>query len=214
MEKEGPHWPGASTCDAVPQNRISEGSAYNTFEITLMNHYGTHIDAPRHYSETLPKITELPFETFISERPLMVEIPKTFNEVIRREELEPYAAQLRDADSLLVRTGFCKHRNSEPERFAVENPTLDSEACKYLMDSFRLKSLAMDWISLTNPSRMEDGNQSHRYLLGHYHDHFTCIVEDACFDGIAGKKIKRVYTIPLLVGMGVDSGPVTMFAEI
>jgi hypothetical protein len=61
---------------------------------------------------------------------------------------------------------------------------------------------------------MDDGNLSHRYMLGHYHDHFTCVVEDACFEGIVGKKLKRVYTIPLLVGMGVDSGPVTMFAEV
>jgi hypothetical protein len=38
LERDGPHRPGASACDAKPQSRISEGSAYNTFEIALVNH--------------------------------------------------------------------------------------------------------------------------------------------------------------------------------
>lgn len=214
LDKNGPHWPGAPTCDAKPLNRISEGSAYNTFEVVLMNHYGTHFDAPRHYSDKMPKITELPLDTFVSYRPLMLDIPKSFNEFITPEELMPHRDLLENADMLLLHTGFSKLRDVEPERFAVENPSLSAAACKYLMDNFRLKSVAMDWISLTNPGHMDEGNLCHRYMLGHYHDHFTCVIEDACFEGIVGKKLKQVLALPLLVGMDVDSGPITMFAEV
>ena len=95
---------------------------------------------------------------------------------------------------------------------------MSADAAKYLMENFKLKAIAIDWISLANPAvtrnPMDDGHIAHDYLLGKHTDHFTLIIEDACFEEIAGKKVERVYGIPLILGMGIDSAPVTMIAEV
>jgi kynurenine formamidase len=195
-------------------NLISRGEPFNVYNVSVMNHFSTHFDAPKHYSDTKPKVTELPLETFISECPLLLDIPKSYNEFITAEELAPHSDKLKDADMLMIRTGFCRKRDTEPELYATDNPTLSSDACRYIMDNFRFKIVALDYISLTNSHNTDDGNLSHKYFLGHFHDHFTCIIEDAYFEELVGKTIRRVYSFPLLVGMGVDSGPVTIIAEV
>jgi kynurenine formamidase len=214
MDGKDPHGAGYPSCSIEPINLISKGDPFNVYNMSIMNHFSTHFDAPKHYSDKLPKITELPLEVFFSDRPLLLDIPKSYNEFIQPEDLRPHADLLKGADMLMIRTGFSRLRDTEPGRYATDNPTLASASCKYLMDNFKLKIVAMDWISLTNSHHSDDGNLSHKYMLGQFHDHFTCVIEDAYFEGILGKKILRVYSLPLLVGMGVDSGPVTMIAEV
>jgi kynurenine formamidase len=155
----------------------------------------------------------LPPEAFFYEKPLLLEIPKSFEEFVSAEDLAPYKEQLKNADMLMIYSGFNKTRGTDPKNYAARGPAVSSEAAKYIMDNFRLKAIAVDWISLASVPHTDDGDIAHRYLLGGRNGHYTCIIEDAVFDGIVGKKLKRVTALPLLVGMGVDSGPVTIVAE-
>ncbi|MDR1482669.1 MAG: cyclase family protein [Synergistaceae bacterium] len=214
LDAKNPGWPNAFKCMASPVQSIKNGAVNNVYIITLMNHFGTHFDAPNHYVDSGPKISELPIETFFYEKPLLADIPKSFEEFVTAEDLKPYAARLKEADFLMIRSGFCKLRETDPSNYAARGPAVGSDAAKYLMDNFRLKAIAVDWISLASVPHTGDGDIAHHYLLGKYHDHYTCIIEDACFEGIAGKKLKRVTALPLLTGMGVDSGPVTIVAEV
>jgi kynurenine formamidase len=199
---------------ASPTSAIKNGAVCNVFIITLMNHFGTHFDAPNHYIDSGLKISELPLETFFYEKPLLLEIPKSFEEFVTIADLKPHETELKNADLLMIRSGFQKVRKSRPLDFAAKGPAVGSDAAKYIMDNFCLKAIAVDWISLASVPHTDDGDIAHHYLLGKYHDHFTCIIEDATFEEIAGKKIKRVTALPLLTGMGVDSGPVTVIAEV
>jgi len=213
MERDMPGWPGSPTCYKAEIQTIREGAVSNVYLLTVMNHFGTHFDAPNHYNDPAPKISELPLEYFVYDRPLLIDIKKSYEEFITPAELEPFYGQIKKADFLMIHSGFSHNRLDDPVNYAGHGPAIGAEACKYIMDNFNIKAVAMDWISLASVPYKDDGTLAHQYLLGCYHDHYTCIIEDCTFEGIVGKKIKRVYALPLLMGMGVDSGPVTVIAE-
>ena len=214
IDKEMPGWPGSPRCDRRVIQTISQGAVSNVYELTIMNHFGTHFDAPNHYNDPAPKISELPLEYFVYDKPLLIEIEKSYEEFITPTELKPFAEQIREADMLMIRSKFTHRRDDDPVNYAEHGPALGAAACQYLMDNFHLKAVAMDWISLASVPYEPDGTLAHRILLGCFHDHFTCIIEDCTFEGIVGKKLKRVYALPMLMGMGVDSGPATVIAEV
>ena len=213
-----PVWPGAFSCEVESDKSLERGDRANAYIIRMLNHFGTHIDTPAHYVRNGAKIAELPLETFFYDNPLLVDIPKSKEELVVAADLRPFENKLRKADLLMIRSGFKKYRLEDPQLYAAHGPSVSADAAKYLMEEFKLKAIAVDWISLANPATtstpMSDGHIAHDYLLGKHTSHFTCIIEDACFEEIVGEKIKRVYGIPLILGMGVDSAPITMIAEV
>ena len=213
MDGSAPGWPGSPTCQAEAIQTIADGAVSNTFQLSIFNHFGTHFDAPNHYNDPALKITELPLEYFVYDKPLLIDIPKSYEEFVLPSDLKPFEAEIKKSDFLMIRSGFTSKREEDPVNYAEHGPGLSAAGCKYIMDHFNLKAIAMDWISLASVPHTDDGTLAHQYLLGCFHDHFTCIIEDARFEDIVGKKLKRVYAFPLLVGMGVDSGPVTLIAE-
>ena len=213
-----PVWPGAFSCEIEHDKSLERGDRANAYIIRMLNHFSTHIDTPAHYVLGGAKIAELPLETFFYESPLLVDIPKSKEEAVLAADLKPFENELKKADLLMIRSGFAKYRTEDPKNYAAHGPTVSADAAKYLMAECKLKAIAVDWISLANPSvtstPMADGHIAHDYLLGKHTDHFTCVIEDAYFEGIVGKKLRRVYGIPLILGMGVDSAPITMIAEV
>jgi len=218
VDKEMPVWPGAFSCEIEHDKSLERGDRANAYIIRMLNHFSTHIDTPAHYLLGASKIADLPLESFFYEKPLLVDIPKGSEELVMANDLRPFESALKNADLLMIRTGFTKYRTEAPAMYAGHGPAVSADAAKYLMENFQIKAIAIDWISLANPAGtrapMDDGHIAHDYLLGKHTDHFTCIIEDACFEDIVGKKVKRVYGIPLILGMGVDSAPITMIAEV
>lgn len=214
LNEHAPGWPGNPTLQLTPVSQISEVRRSNTFQFTLFNHYGSHMDGPKHFNDKGPRLAELPLERFIYEKPLLVDIPLTYEQLVSVDDLRPYEEQLSSADALLIRSGFPEIRVKDPEGYSHRGPGISSEACQYLMDRFpQLKAVAMDWLSLASYANNEDGVLAHQILLGMYHDHFICIIEDLNFTGIAPKKLRKVLSIPLFIE-GIDSAPVTVLADI
>lgn len=213
LQHEAPGWPGLFKVAYEPLSLISAGEVANVYKITLCNHFGSHMDGPKHFNERGPRLAELPLERFIYDHPLLVDIPKSFNEMVMVHDLEPYYEQIKAADLLMIRSGFSQYRASDPEQYAHNGPSISAEACKYMMDHFaHLKAVALDWLSLASISDMENGVLAHQYLLGCHHDHYICIIEDCCFDKIRERTMKRVFSIPLFIEV-VDSSPITLLAE-
>jgi arylformamidase len=214
LNSKAPGWPGNPTLKIEPHSLISEGKICNEYKLMLFNHFGSHMDGPKHFNDNGPRLGELPLETFIYEKPLLVDIPKTFRELVTVEDLLPFEQQLKEADLLLIRSGFSENRTKEPSRYASEGPGMSAASCQYLMDHFpSLKAIAMDWISLASFAHMDEGVLAHQYLLGKFHDHFICIIEDLNFAELEASKLKKVISLPLFVE-GIDSAPVTVLAEL
>ncbi|UVI29549.1 cyclase family protein [Paenibacillus spongiae] len=214
LNPHAPGWPGNPKLGFEPVSLIADGEPANTYNLQLFNHFGSHMDGPRHFNDEGPQLQEMPLETFVYERPLLLDIPKSFGELVMAEELQPYETELKNSDLLMIRSGFSSQRSSQPDKYSSEGPGMCSEACKYLMDHCpNLKAIALDWISLASYAHMEDGVLAHQYLLGKFHSHYICIIEDLNFSGLEAGKLKKVVSLPLFVE-GIDSAPVTVLAEL
>ena len=73
-------------------------------------------------------------------------------------------------------------------------------------------AVALDFVSLASYSDRTDGNLAHQTMLGMFHNRFILIIEDVNLRGLPAGFLKQVSAVPLLV-QGIDSSPVTMWAE-
>lgn len=208
-----PSWPGSPSVNLSPRNEIRLGKSSNTTMLEIYNHYGTHIDGPRHYNPDGKNIGELPLEMFIYDRPFLLDVPKHPGEKITAEDLKPFTAEIEKADLLLIRTGFYHVRLTEPEVYEQNGPAVNSDVARWLVDHFPdLKAIALDFVSVASFSDRAEGNLTHQILLGMTQEKFICIIEDVNLGSLNSTELKKVFAIPLIVE-GMDSSPVTMWAE-
>jgi len=214
LNENSPVWPGSPKVSIKQMGKFKDGKGFNMCNVTMFNHFGSHMDAPKHFREEGLSIAELPLERFIYNKPLLVNIPKNFVEMVTAEDLKNFELQIADADLLMIKSGFSIYREKAPERYAKEGPGVSSGACKYLIENFpNLKSIALDWISLSSYPN-DDGMLAHEYMLGKFSDNYICIIEDINLDGLSSDdNIKKVFSLPLFIE-GIDSSPVTVIAEV
>lgn len=129
------------------------------------------------------------------------------------EDLIPHREDVKDADLLLIRTGFSKYRREKPDVYENNGPAVSSRLARYLQDNMsHLKALALDFVSLASYSDTKDGDLAHQIMLGMYHDRYICIIEDVNMEGLPSGFLKNAAAVPLIIE-GIDSSPVTMWAE-
>ncbi|MDO5054774.1 cyclase family protein [Pasteurella oralis] len=213
LDVKDPGFPGEPTLTYDICTSTAQGDVYNSAIIHLFNHFGTHFDAPKHFNPNGLSITELPLTQFIYEKPLLIDVPKTAGTLIEPEDLEPYLAQIQQADGLFIRTGLEQLRVDDPQQYAANGGAVSIQAAKYLIDhASNLKAIGFDFISLASPANPDHGVEAHQVMLGMYKDNFICIIEDMKLSQLNNKTLKRVLAMPLLV-KGIDSAQVTVLAE-
>ncbi|MCD6535655.1 MAG: cyclase family protein [Thaumarchaeota archaeon] len=186
------------------------GSYNNTSILEMCVHTGTHIDLPFHIDPKGYTVEDFEIGDFIFENPLLVEIPKGDMEDITKEDLEKYESELKKADILLIYTGFSKYRSSEPERYETKQPGLSVDAAKYIASFPNIRCVGLDVLGIENIGKAKPEFPAHKaLLLGR--KFFQ--IEDANLEPALGKKLKRVYVIPLWV-LKVEALPVTVVAEV
>ena len=143
----------------------------------------------------------------------MIDIPKKAGEKILPEDLIPYKDQIAQADFLFLRTGFWKIRKSNPSVYENNGPAVGSTAAAYLRENFPdLKAIGLDFVSLASYSDGKDGDLAHQIMLGMYQPGYICIVEDINMEELPEGFLKQAAAVPLII-VGIDSCPVTMWAE-
>jgi arylformamidase len=209
-----PGWPGNFTYEYEQVSSTERGDMANFGILHLLNHFGTHLDAPNHFNPDGRKIAQVPIDRFVYERPVVVDVEKADRELVTRDELEAHSAALSEADLLVLRSGWSSVRAEDPERYANDGPGVSTAACEYLIDTFPgVKAVAMDWISLATPKRLDEGVPAHQVLCGVGRgDRYVIIIEDVDLSRLPGE-VKRIYAIPLFPQLA-DSSPCTVFAEV
>lgn len=212
---DAPHWPGTPAVRAVQDTEISDECPYASWVMSVPNHFGTHMDAPRHFVPNGLKITELPIEYFAHDKVLFLEIPKGDAEGLMPGDLIPYEEEIRKVTCLLIRTGYEKYRDAEPARYETVPPHVHPDTCKYLIETYPdLLVIGFDFLSLGSPTN-DLAPVAHRQLLGYDPNQkkfLTCIEDMHLADLPAGCRIKSFYNLPLRVEK-VDSSVVTCIAE-
>ena len=171
---------------------------------------GTHIDAPNHFSNDGRPLASYPIDNFIFDKPYLIDLPKQDSELVTKADLEAYRDSIREADLLLLRTGFQIFRETDPLKYGSQNPGLSAEAARYITENFgNLRALGLDSVSLSPVQNRAEGRQAHRNLLNGRN---FFIIEDMDLQSYQDN-FRRVWVVPLYVE-GVDSAPCTVIAEI
>lgn len=194
---------------------IAEGGVANWFEITTINHNGTHLDAPWHYWQEGPHLTDLPLDAFVFSSPLLLDVPKDDGEMISAADLTPYAEEFEQADIVLIRTGFSRHRANDPIRYGRRAPGFHPDAADILLaSSSKLRAVAMDFPSASSPLHLDEGNAFHQEVLGASgRGRYLLLIEDVFLDAdLVQEDLRRVLVLPLFL-TDLDAAPCTILAE-
>ncbi|MDW8063043.1 MAG: cyclase family protein [Candidatus Caldarchaeum sp.] len=192
-----------------PYKQISRGDSSNSFFIKMLNHIGTHVDAPNHFDPDGRKISSFTADELSFSKPLLIEVAKKSEELITADDLRPFHPRIAESDILLLKTGFQVYRETDPLTYVKKGPCLSPDAAEYLRNFPLLRALGVDMVSISSPSKRELGRESHRKLLV---GRDFLIIEDM---DLLNKPadLKRVLVVPLMVEE-VDSAPCTVLAEV
>ncbi len=165
IEEEMPLYPGIPALKVRQVKGIDKGDSCNTFSITFSNHSGTHIDAPRHFFNSGKSAKDYLADKLVCKNPIVIDCPKRPGEIIEAKDLAGLPAG-KDADALLIRTGFYKYRSSDAVAYCNNNPSLSPEAARWIRQNLlNLKIFGIDSISISSKARGAMGAESHKVLL-------------------------------------------------
>ncbi|MGG1514289.1 cyclase family protein [Paenibacillus oryzisoli] len=214
LDAKDPVWPGNPKVEFAQYSSIPKGDTCNEYRITLFNHFGSHMDSQKHVYDNGLTLSDMSIDAFVYDRPLLLDIPKSYGELVTADELRAYETELKQADLLLIRSGFAEKRLVDPQGYSERGPGVSEEACRYLAEECpELKGVALDWLSLSCFMLKEEGLRAHLQLLNPERKVPMVIIEDLTFEGVAADRLRKVTALPLLVA-GVDSGPCQVVAEL
>jgi arylformamidase len=219
LDPNGYAWPGEPVVKINRCTDVSDDCPFSSFISEVPNHFGTHMDAPRHFVKDGTDINQLPIEYFAHKDVALLEIPKEKAEGVTDKDLEPFADILAKVSCALIRTGFEKYRATNQDMYQNHGPYIAPSAGKYLTENFpNLKVIGMDFLAIGSPDPDVPEGQlppdCHRNILGYYTGKFCTGIEDMHLAELPkGAKIVRFFNAPLRI-LGLDSSQVTCIAEV
>ena len=219
LDPNGYAWPGEPVVSIKQCTDVCEETPFCSFVSTLPNHFGTHMDAPRHFVKDGLDINQLGIEYFAHKDVALLEIPKEPAQGIYKEDLEPFADILSKVSFALIRTGLEKYRDTDQNIYQNEGAYIAPSAGDYLTETFpNLKGIGMDFLAIGSASAScpegELPPDCHRHMLGYYTGKFCTGVEDMHLSELPkDAKIVRFFNAPLRI-LGLDSSQVVCIAEI
>ena len=198
-----------------PYRQIARGDGSNSYIITLHNHTGTHVDAPRHFIPDGRPISDYSLNELIFNNPLLIDCSKAPEELIELEDIP--TQELDGVDCLLLRTGFGRFRDSDKESYRTRNPGILPDVILWLRKEFTaIRCIGIDSISISGFQHRELGREAHtaafinRDGLGEP----LLLIEDMDLKVLSTKdKLRMVVVIPWQI-LGIDSAPCIVLAEV
>ena len=187
-------------------NSLKKKGAAEVFMFEMENHWGTHIDFPRHFFEEGKNMGDYPVESFLFKSPHVVNVHLKPGELLCCGDwLETINPQ---ADILLFQSGWGAHR--EKDIYSLENPGVHPDVGFFLREKYpNIRAIGIDWISISSYKKREIGRTAHKAFL----DPEGCnepilIIEDMDLRrDLSG--LLSLGALPLRMD-GVDSAPCTI----
>jgi arylformamidase len=209
-----PLYPGTPPLTQKSHRSIVNGDVSNHSLAGLSLHSGTHIDAPLHFCPHGAPVADVlgPENSYYPA--YCWDIPRGIDQRITGNDLgsldhPPH----RDAQAILIRTGFCHIRGSCPEDYAQKNPVIDPDIATFLRSAYpSLRLVGIDAISVANYLYKEQGQSCHReFLCGNPP---ILILEDADLaDDCLGQKPFTLTLFPVILD-NIEATPVVAIAEL
>jgi arylformamidase len=174
------------------------------------NHFGTHIDAPRHFIPGGKTITDYNAGFWVFKKVALIEVRIVDAILIDIDDVNPYFIA-KDTELLLIKTGYEAWRADD--KYWNVNPGLAPELGKHLRRSYpNLRAIGFDFISVTSFQHRPLGRDAHLALLEG--ENPILPIEDMSLKKIdATMKIVEVFVAPLRVAHA-NGTPVTVLAKI
>jgi kynurenine formamidase len=163
IEQGGPVYPGTQPFSVQTSKAISRGDSSNSVVVTLSNHCGTHIDAPRHFDSNGHCINDFSVDEFFFDKPYILSLTKNTDDPITEADVA-CADISKDCDCLLLKTGFSRFRTDVP-KYTGSNPYVTPEAARWIREHLRVRVLGIDCVSIASASHREAGRSAHAILL-------------------------------------------------
>jgi len=215
INKNTPVYGSTPAPSITPYTKISKGASSNTFTIRVHNHTGTHVDAPAHFIEGGRMISEYSLEELIFLKPVLINCKSRVSDFVPLKESIERNEKAKNADILLLKTGFGRSRGSEVYR--SKNPVIKSRDILWLRKKYRsVRAVGVDMISISSIANRMEGRSAHRAAFKKERSlgEPLLIIEDMNLLEL-GKSdlIKKIIVVPWNVG-NIDSAPCSVLAEI
>ncbi len=211
IEKDSIVHIGLKNPELIPNNQISKGNGYNTYIIKVENHSGTHVDAPKHFIEDGKPISEYIEHDLIFNNPLIIDIPKTDNQLIEVDDISKI--DLTGIDCVIFKTGFEKFHDGDPEKYLTQNPGISPDTILWIRKNFKdVRCLGIDCISISCYQKPDLGSESHlnAFNTGHDLGQPLLLIEDLKLKNIKKEEpIQNIIVVPWQIN-GIDSAPCTV----
>ncbi|WP_309616485.1 cyclase family protein [Salinibacterium sp.] len=134
--------------DPIPEFEVHSTVAkdgFNLMSVRMGSQTGTHVDAPFHFQDDAAKLDEVPLDRFVGTGVIVDATDLGPRGRISWRHIEPVAARIYPGCIVLLHTGWSKHYGTAQY---FENPFLDAEACRRLLDlgvrTFGIDALNID----------------------------------------------------------------------
>ncbi len=207
---ETPAYGGSSAFSSTPVKQMCCGDSCNTVELSLSNHIGSHVDAPRHFIADARTITDYSVTDWIFEKPLLIDIPPEQAQVIEPDHLDSVMpGNVDDADLVLLRTFDPEARSSDT--YYKSQPGFSPDLCEYLVSKFdSFNAIGLNAISISSFLHRDIGRLAHQAFLGND----IRIFEDLALSNIPSTaQLNKVIALPFRY-QDADGSPVTMLGDI
>jgi arylformamidase len=198
---------------------------YNTSIISVENHSGTHVDAPGHFLEDGKTISDYTLEEMVFRKVLILECSKGSNELINVSDL--YAGDLvtetlKNADSILIRTGFSQYRTNDIKTYLTQNPGISPDLIQHIRKNFHnIRALGIDCISISPYGDPDLAIETHHAAFipnentsDENYGEPLLLIEDMKLQNILRTDIiKKLFLVPWQI-RGIDSAPCSVIAHL
>jgi len=205
LTTQTPAYGGGQGLTIETARSIATGDSSNSVTLKFSNHLGTHVDAPRHFLANGKTVDAYDAADWIFTKVFVVDIPTNEAEIVDMRKLENALINCKDADLLLIRTGFESRRCSN--NYWAESPGFDPALCAFLTNRLpSLTAIGMDTISITSMKHRDMGRAAHHEFLGAG----VRIFEDmALANSPVDNNLKQVIAMPLRFE-NADGSPCTI----
>jgi kynurenine formamidase len=212
LAPDTPCYRDARNVKVTRTRNLDEGAPVNAHRFEVGGHDGTHVDAPLHFVRDGRPVDSYDAGDWVFAPVALLDVVKDDSELIAAADLAPFVARAADAELLLIRTGFERHRVADPSRYAARNPGFSVAGAQFLYRAFpRCRALGLDVISLAAVEHVEEGFAAHRELL--FATGRSVLIAEDMHLAHLDQAPARVIMLPLRV-RGVDGAPVTAIAEL
>jgi len=189
------------------------GDSANLSAAFFCLHSGTHIDAPYHFCPNGNTVAQMLRKENRFEKTYCINLIVEKGSCITIDDINDAAAKVSDANALLIHTGFCHVRETNPAHYLTDYPWIHPDVPEFLKEKIPdLNLFGIDTISISRPDHRQMGHSCHKsFLCG---KKSVLLLEDLDLRefGFFYKKFDLLI-YPWIIA-DLDGVPVTAFAEL